>query len=432
MSNVSAQIMDIQAAIVKDALDQYFDSGDFNGLPVYGIAKKYGRGIAELETDLKALVEDERIEVWFGNVHPNPHIKAFSSVSKEQQIEFFASVGLSEHCCVYPSRAVLEGDSRVARYLDRPYTLELAKGAGQLDHRAFDLSVLEFYRNDPRYYYKTDDINGSICIEDAFYQTGAVPQKDHVLLKTFGFAYDAELNRFAASFVRYLADLSSEHQQIWKAKEVQGEQRLHPDYYRNNIIGDWGVKTSIFEAFTEELSIINKMCVLIGRPELFRQTFAGNRPKEFGFLLRPTLSEFNAFVLLLDKMLSENINAGFFIDIAKEYDEERADGRIVVRQKGTITMLEEWVRANFRPHDPEPVDFLFQTLKKVRKLRQKPAHEVNENVFDQKYFKEQRSLVMDSYNAVRIIRLILANHPAVKRNPPEISEHVKEGKIWDI
>lgn len=424
--------MNIRQSIVEDALDKYFDSGDFNGLPIYAISEKYGVSADDLEPDLRALIQDEKIEVWFGNVHPNTHIKAFSWVSKEQQIEFLDSIGLTKNCCIYPSQATLADEPRVANYLDRPYTHEIAKGAGQLDYRSFDLSVLEFYRNDPRYYYQTDDINGSICIEDAFFESETVPKKDQVLLKTFGFAYDDDLNRFAASFVRYLADLSSEHQQIWKAKEVEGQHKLHPDYYRNNIIGDWGVKISIFEAFTEELSVINEMCSLIGRPDLFRQNFSQNRPKEFGFLLRPTLSEFNAFVLLLDKMLSDNINTGFFIDIDKEHEEERPDGKIVVRQKGSIAMLEEWVRRNFRPQDPEPVNLLFQTLKKVRKLRQKPAHAVNENAFDQKYFKEQRSLVMDSYNAVRLIRLVLANHPAVRRNPPEISEHVKEGKIWDI
>ncbi len=424
--------MNIRQSIVEDALDKYFTSGDFNGLPIYIAVQKYGVSVSDLEPDLKALIQDRKIEVWFGNVHPNPHIKAFSWVTKEQQIDFFDSVGLSDHCCIYPSQEILADDPRVSNYRDRPYTLEIAKGAGQLDHRAFELSVLEFYRNDPRYYYQTDDINGSICIEDAFFESEAVPKKDQVLLKTFGFAYDDELNRYAASFVGYLADLSSEHQQIWKAKEVEGKHVLHPDYYRNNIIGDWGERTSIFEAFTEELSIINKMCTLMGSPELFRQTFSQNRPKEFGFLLRPTLSEFNAFVLLLDKMLSDNINTGFFTDIDKEQEEVRTDGKIVVRQKGTIAMLEEWVRKNFRPKDPNPIDFLFQTLKKVRKLRQKPAHAVNENTFDQKYFKEQRSLVMDSYNAIRLIRLIMANHPAVKRNPPEISEHVRDGKIWDI
>jgi len=424
--------MTIQLSIIQDTLDYYFESGDFNGLPISSVAKKHCLEINALEPDIRALLLDGKIDVCFGNVHPNPHIKAFSWITNEQQVEFLNTVGLTKHCCIYPSRATLESEPRVGNYVDRPYTHEIAKGAGQLDHRSFDLSVLEFYRNDPRYYYQTDDINGSICIESEFFESVSVPKKDQALLQTFGFAYDDNLNRFAASFIRYLADLTSEHQQIWKAKEVEGEHKLHPDYYRNNILGDWGRKTSIFEAFTEELSTINKMCSLMERPALFRQTFAQNRPKEFGFLLRPTLSEFNAFVLLLDKMLSDNIDTAFFIDIEREQEEVRADGKIVVRQKGTIAMLEEWVRRHFRPEDPEPIDFLFKTLRTVRKLRQKPAHAVNENAFDQKYFKQQRLLVMDAYNAVRLIRLILANHPAVRRNPPEISEHVRDGKIWDI
>ncbi len=424
--------MDIRLSIIVEALDQYFDSGDFNGLPVRTIARKHGISAVELAPYLRALVEEGKIEIWFGNVHPNPHIKAFSWVTREQQIEFLDSVGLDDHTCVYPSRQVLEKDPRVGEYADRPYTYEIAKGAGQLDHRAFELSVLELYRNDPRYYYQTDGINGSICIDDAFYNSEAVPSKDRVLLKTFGFAYDSELNRFCASFVRYLARLSSEHQQIWRAKEVLGKQALHPDYYRNNIIGEWGEKTSIFEAFTEELSIINKMCSLMGRPELFRKTFTDNRPKGFSFLLRPTLAEFNAFVLLLDKMLSDNINAGFFVGIEKEQEDVRPDGKIVVRQKGTLTMLEEWFERSFKTRDPEPIKFLFRTLRRVRKLRQKPAHAVDEDAFDQRYFREQRLLVMDSYNAVRTIRLALANHPSVRHNPPEISDHVRDGKIWNI
>jgi hypothetical protein len=39
---------------------------------------------------------------------------------------------------------------------------------------------------------------------------------------------------------------------------------------------------------------------------------------------------------------------------------------------------------------------------------------------------------MDAYNAVRTIRLILANHPKVKANPPEIDEFLYEGKIWTV
>jgi hypothetical protein len=49
----------------------------------------------------------------------------------------------------------------------------------------------------------------------------------------------------------------------------------------------------------------------MGRPNLFRQDFGQygeNEPRRFTFLVRPTLEEFNEFVLLLDKMLSDNLN----------------------------------------------------------------------------------------------------------------------------
>ncbi|MBL2669435.1 AAA family ATPase, partial [Klebsiella pneumoniae] len=75
----------------------------------------------------------------------------------------------------------------------------------------------------------------------------------------------------------------------------------------------------------------------IGKPELFRKDYSDDMPKEFGFLLRPTLSEFNNFMLLLDKMMSDNINKKFFEgDVELEIEKEREDGKIVVRPKGTI------------------------------------------------------------------------------------------------
>ena len=75
---------------------------------------------------------------------------------------------------------------------------------------------------------------------------------------------------------------------------------------------------------------------------------------------------------------------------------------------------------------------MFKGFRAVRKLRQKPAHAVNENIFDLKYFKEQRQLIIDAYNSVRTLRLIFANHPKVKKNPPEIGERLERGEIWDI
>ena len=356
-----------------------------------------------------------------------------SHITHQQQLKFLEDIGLTESICVYPSRTYLATLPLETRFEGRPFDLELARGFGQLDYRVFDLSILEHYRNDPRYYYETDFINGSISIRDEYFEKESMPAHDQVLLQSFGFAYDNNLNRAVAVFLRYLADLSPEHQRVWHSKLLPGNYSLHPDYYRNSILGDWGTRISIFEAFTLELSIINKMAALIGKPTLFRQTFQSERPREFGFLLRPTLSEFNAFVLLLDKMLSDNINQKFFEnDIPQEEDKVRPDGKIEVRHKGTLALLEEWLRKFFRPTDPEPFESMFKSLRTVRQLRQKPAHAVNENLFDQAYFKQQRQLMIDAYDALRTLRLVLANHPKVRRNPPEILEHLAEGKIWDI
>ena len=309
--------------------------------------------------------------------------------------------------------------------------MELALGSAQLEFHVFDLSVLEIYRNDPRYYYTTDDINGNICISDEFYLSSGTPEKDKVLLDTFGFAYDDGLNRAVAVFIRYLSGLSSEHQQIWKSKEKIGGYKLHPDYFRNCILGEWGEKISIFVAFVEELHLINKMCSVMGRPHIFNEDFYENRPRTFSFLVRPTLEEYNSFVLTLDKMMSDNINKEFFMnEVSDESEEIRNDGKIIIKSKGTITMLDEWLNLRFRPSDRKTMQNLINVFKKVRKLRQKPAHVIRLNVFDQKFFHLQRELIVTAYDAVRTLRLIFANHPLVCAAKIDILDYLYEGKIW--
>lgn len=131
--------------------------------------------------------------------------------------------------------------------------------------------------------------------------------------------------------------------------------------------------------------------------------------------------------------MSDNINKEFFEnDVELEIEKERDDGKIVVTPKGTIQILESWIDKYFRSADHKPIENMMKTFREVRKLRQKPAHQVNIDSFDQELFKRQREIVVKAYDAVRMLRLILANHPAVKANPPEISEQLYKGEIWDI
>jgi hypothetical protein len=147
--------------------------------------------------------------------------------------------------------------------------------------------------------------------------------------------------------------------------------------------------------------------------------------------VRPTLEEFNDFVLLLDKTLSDNINKDFFQnDVSYETELKRPDGKVQVQQKGTLQILDDWVRKNFRPADWKLWDESIKALRDVRTARQKPAHAIDENVFDQKYIKDQRDLIIRVYSAIRTVRLILANHPKVQAAEIEIPEWVRNGEIW--
>lgn len=410
----------------------YLESHDFNGIPYGSLPATLGTADPSVRKSLGMLVKERKASVVFGDVHPNPHIRALPDHPSDVQLKKIETDQILT-ACVYPLPGHLESVVPASHLVDRPFTRMLALGEPQLVHLAFDLSVLEYYRNDPRYLYENDDIRGSICISDNYYESESTADPDKIVLDTFGFAYDESFNRAVAVFLRYLSDLTPEHQQVWRAKLLKGVYRLHPDYYRNTIIGDFGERISIFNAFMAELRVINAMAAAMGRPPMFRHDFADQKPRGFAFLVRPTLKEFNDFVLTLDKMISDNINKAFFEgDVPGETEQERKDGKVVVQPRGTLAMLEDWIRTYFNANTWEDINEALITLKRVRSLRQSPAHAINEDMFDQKYFHDQRQLVLDAYSAIRLLRLVLANHPHVRRADIEIEEHLKQGLIWSF
>jgi hypothetical protein len=422
----------IRRRILKDVTNTYL-SDSFNGTPAIILEQKLGIDWNVLRPHLKHLIENDVIGVLFSSDDVNTHILRLGFSSKESQVARLPTNDLL-HTCVYPRPKHLTSIVDISDYADRPFELCLALGEPQLAYRSFDLSVLEVYRNDPRYAYSNDDVSGHISVTSEHYEGDTMPEPDKILLQSFGFSYDVALNRAVAVFLRYLQDLSPEHQQIWKARELTANYKLHPDYYRASVMGDWPERLPIFQALVMEMHVINKMAAAMGRPVLFRRDFGvygEGRPRKLSFLVRPTLEEFNDFVLLLDKTLSDNINKDFFQnDVSYETELKRPDGKLQVQQKGTLQILDDWVRKNFRPADWKLWDESIKALRDVRTARQKPAHAIDENVFDQKYIKDQRDLIIRVYSAIRTVRLILANHPKVQAAEIEIPEWVRNGEIW--
>lgn len=414
--------------ILRKITESYLDPRDFNGLSVRTIIRDFKVEETELKNILISLIRAKKISLNFGDIHPNPHIKAFWEEKEEIQIEKLQKSNL-EYVCAYPSGLHLKGVVDPSEYQDRPFTMRLALGEPKLSFLSFDLGVLEFYRNDPRYYYTNNDITGTIGVHEEYCDSEQMVQSDQVLLQTFGFSYNSDLNRAVAVFLTYLSDLSPQHQQIWNAKILKGDYKLHPDYYKI-VRGDWDLGVSIFDAFVEELHHINEMCKLMNRPPLFKNELKDQqKPRDFCFLIMPTLKQYNDFIHLLDKIISENINRKFFLDdVSFEYDEVRDDGKIVVQKKGTIRILDEWLKMNSGVEDRKPIEDVIATFKKIRKLRQNPAHTINENIFDKEYFKKQREIIIKSYEGVRLLRLIFTSHPNVEGY--KIPDWLQSGIIW--
>lgn len=417
--------------LVEQVVVQYLTSGDFNGLPAYALTNAGTLSSGELKQLLLPLVRAGVLTLNFGDQHLNPHIRAFPEPPALEQAAKLESTTQNSYA-IYPSVVTLQARVEGADYQGRPFSLMLALGAGQLEFKTFDLAVLDHYRRDPRYLLWTDDIHVTLSIHDEAYESTTFPEKHKVLMQHFGFCYSEDDRRAVSVFLRDLDGLTPEHQQLWATYSIDGEYSLHPDYYKSAILGDWGQGISLRDAFIEELKGINAMCAAIGWPPLFR--IAGEEPPpELAFLLRPTTSAFNEFVLALDKLMSENLNSTFFPDtIARHTERERPDSKIEVQQRGSLALLKDWLTTHIRTPDPKPLQEAVATFRRVRKLRQKPAHALDGNNYDEALFEEQRLLFVDAYNAVRTLRLILQNHPKARPLVNEMDERVVKGEIWPM
>ena len=285
------------------------------------------------------------------------------------------------------------------------------------------------YSSDPRYAFSFRDYGGSISIADEFDQASDVPERDKILLQTFGLGYDAERRRVVVAYLRYLGRLSPDHQAIWNSRLISRNCKMAFAYYQNTIAGDWVEEGSIFEAWIEEQCVINDMCRLMGRSPIFRKTFReAERPNEFTLFLRPTRKNFYDFVQLLDKMLSENLDPSFFAnEVAVEEEVELPGGRVEVKRRGTLSMLEEWLKGKVRLKDTSAFDDVLSPLREVRNLRQTPAHKIFEDEYYEGYFDQQIALMKRTYQALNTLRLMLALHPSTRGY--RIPDWLKEGRI---
>lgn len=415
--------MSFPNTLLNRVVDFYLNSHDFNGIRANVILADSGPNA--LGT-LKKLVGKGLVEV-YSSVYDNPHIKRLPALSIPQQLGFLDAANGEEHVCLFPSVKTMRRRLPSNKYRTKPFSRFLALGHPQLEPLFFHLGVLGRYQSDPRYIFRFDGLDGKISVKTADYLGREMPEADKVGVETFGIGTSAKGHRVIVTFPRYLASMSSRHQRHWDSFRVHGKSKIEENYYRRGVWGQWTDGVSIYDALLAEIFHINRMCQLIGLPNLFRRDYSaehrGNEddspldePKGFGLLMVPTKKHYLEFASVLDKIISENLNTQFFAVQGIELQEEQPskDGPVVVVQKGTLRLLEEWLIKRIQIRAENGPAIIVGPLKEVRKLRQSPAHRFVDDEFSIKYQDMKQKLILDVYIAISNIRMFFQTHPKAR------------------
>ncbi len=365
-----------------------------------------------LRTELLALVREFQITAVFSRLSVNMYIKRFPDLPIEEQVMHLADEPLDAFC-LYPTALAVRSRVDLSAWQDRPFSKLLLLSEPQLSFRAFEMGALERYVADPRYIVQFEDYMGMMSVANDFFADAEHPERDKVSLQTFGLGFDENKNPYAVVYLRYLAGLSAEHQQYWNSYLASGDVHLSEPYYRSSIEGQFWKNRSVRYAIVEELRLIRELTEAIWGRNLFRAPPAGHVPIGLTSFLRPTAENYNRFVMALDKLLSESIEVKFFEGKAPlETEIIRPDGKAVVQRKGTLTLLEEWLLKEIKWENEDAFrEVVIQPLRKIRHLRQTPAHAFTPDTFSKRYQEERKQLLRDVFNSLSNIRATFAKHP---------------------
>ena len=392
--------------LLQKIVDYYLKSTEYNGLPLCTFADNFDNILCQL-------VDEGKVEILSSSDVINPHIKAFDvTTDKDIQKEYIRNKDILS--VAYPSKSVL---SSIDIDSTMPYSGMLRRGIEQFEILYFNIEILERYVNNPKFFIIDNGYRGSIYPEDQYLEDEEI---DNEYVKNYGMAYidGPTFERAVGVFVYDLSKLTAQKQQLWRAFELKFQDRchIHPGFVKNLVLGAWVTEMWVFHAIIDEMKTINAMCVAMNVPPLYNHTFGthfSEMPEGYRNILLPTKKNYYDFVLVIEKMLVHNLSfKTFVVDGINVRGINRQDDN--GNNKGSIQMLDEWLCANTTAKAEDIQRVIISPLKRIRKIRQLPAHELASNEYNKKYYTDQFNLVDDAYCSLASIRNLLHSNPAVK------------------
>lgn len=385
----------------------YLDSHEFNGLYFASLPSGWKAD------SVRRLVTDGLVQVVSDQDYPNMHIRPWVSHRSvvEQVATLDDAVSGRGACCLYPTLEAMRGRD-LSRFDGQPYTQAVAEGEGVLELRYFEMAAVEPYRNDPRYRFVLNDFGFSFGIGDDAYLDAAEPDHDkiHTVRAGFGFPEAAlkagatDFPRYACAFLTDLWKVTPRHQRRLATWQVDDSGLTpHPTWWRMQM-GHWAEHIGPFEKILAELEALNELWQICFGAELFRNV---ERPRDWGWVLRPSSNEWDGFMLTTDKLLSDNLSkAGLDAAGAPTLADDGA-------RLGTLSRLEQLLLTRSST-SADSIRSVLKPLRDVRKQRQRPAHSAVDPLTDRSVFHRQRVVLGAVAGSLEALRVFLSRHPKVR------------------
>lgn len=276
------------------------------------------------------------------------------------------------------------------------YTQKLTNGECPYKLVYFEVDLLRNIIDNPRYVISNNSFKYNISITEEYDNDETLDEKFKFILDNVGLGFDENNERIFAVLLKELSELHPEMQKRFSVYEVKKKTYIDPSYIKSMNDGEWP-DPSLFSAILYQIEQINNLCSN-NDVTLFKSDYKNKPPIEFNILVLPTKKEYDNFIKVFDIMLSDNINQKFFEGQIDLIEFTNKDGT-KEKYKGTIALLKEWLGEI--GVSQEIIQKSIKIIKKVR--RSKPSHNIKENEFNIKYIQNQNNIILEVYNAFRLL-----------------------------
>lgn len=390
-------INEIEFTIFDLVCDFFKKSNDYNGIPSYNLNLPYTE--EQLVCSIISLIDKDKISILTSEDDENYYIIRFGFKSKMEQIEFLINNGLRVDFCLYPSNYYLSLENINKKDKYYPFKHLLRLGHPQLKMIYFEWDILHKYYSDPRYNFNFYDYQGSII------STEQIKKEQNIILNSFGVGRDENNNYVVAVFLKDLANQPSNIQIEWEHKLIKNQEKCNiTEYYiRNYLHYCWNFPNTIYSSIIQEITNINLLTKEIYQEQFFLHEYENERPIDFNMIYIPTKKAYLNYILEFEKIVINNINIKFLK--RNNVSTRNQEGEAL----GSIALLSTFIKEI----KPEIEQQIIKPLKNLRKLRQTPAHKIEKDTYDQKYFDIQHSITVEVFESLNLLRKVLQLNPKV-------------------